>query len=132
MGGSIGWGLPAATGAAIAVPERKVIALEGDGSGMYTLQALWTMARENLDVTVIVLANRSYQILHSELRNMGAGTPGQRAADMLTLDRPHLDWVALARGHGVESGRAATLQELALQLKSALARRGPYLIELVF
>jgi acetolactate synthase-1/2/3 large subunit len=63
---------------------------------------------------------------------MGAGTPGQRAADMLTLDRPHLDWVALARGHGVESGRAATLQELALQLKSALARRGPYLIELVF
>jgi acetolactate synthase-1/2/3 large subunit len=132
MGGSIGWGLPAATGAAIAAPERKVVALEGDGSGMYTLQALWTMARENLDVTVIVLANRSYQILHAELRNMGAGTPGQRAADMLTLDRPHLDWVALARGHGVEASRAVVLDELAAQLKAAFSRRGPYLIELVF
>ena len=132
MGGSIGWGLPAATGAAIAAPGRKVVALEGDGSGMYTLQALWTMARENLDVTVIVLANRSYQILHTELRNMGAGTPGQRAADMLTLDRPHLDWVALARGHGVEASRAVVLDELAAQLKAAFSRRGPYLIELVF
>jgi acetolactate synthase-1/2/3 large subunit len=132
MGGSIGWALPAATGAAIAAPERKVVALEGDGSGMYTLQALWTMARENLDLTVIVLANHSYQILHTDLRNMGAGTPGQRAADMLTLDRPHLDWVALARGLGVESGRAATLEEFAAQLQTGFARRGPYLIELVF
>jgi acetolactate synthase-1/2/3 large subunit len=132
MGGSIGWALPAATGAAIGAPGRKVVALEGDGSGMYTLQALWTMARENLDVTVIVLANRSYQILHTELRNMGAGAPGQRAADMLTLDRPHLDWVALARGHGVEGARAVTLDELALNLKAAFSRRGPYLIELVF
>lgn len=132
MGGSIGWALPAATGAAIGAPDRKVVALEGDGSGMYTLQALWTMARENLDVTAVVLANRSYQILHTELRNMGAGTPGQRAADMLTLDRPHLDWVALARGLGVEGGRAATLEEFALQLKSAFTRRGPYLVELVF
>lgn len=132
MGGSIGWALPAATGAAIGAPGRKVVALEGDGSGMYTLQALWTMAREDLDVTAIVLANRSYQILHTELRNMGAGTPGQRAANMLTLDRPHLDWVALARGHGVEGARAETLDELAQQLKTAFSRRGPYLIELVF
>jgi acetolactate synthase I/II/III large subunit len=132
MGGSIGWALPAATGAAIAAPDRKVIALEGDGSGMYTLQALWTMARENLDVTVIVLANRSYQILHGELRNMGAGAPGQRAADMLTLERPYLDWVALARGHGVEGARAATPDELALQLERAFSRRGPYLVELLF
>jgi acetolactate synthase-1/2/3 large subunit len=132
MGGSIGWALPAATGAAIGAPERKVVALEGDGSGMYTVQALWTMAREKLDVTAIVLANRSYQILHTELRNMGAGTPGQRAADMLTLDRPHLDWVSLARGLGVESARAATLDEFARHLKSAFVQRGPYLIELVF
>ncbi|HEX6007844.1 MAG TPA: acetolactate synthase large subunit [Burkholderiales bacterium] len=132
MGGSIGWALPAATGAAIGAPERKVVALEGDGSGMYTLQALWTMARENLDVTVVVLANRSYQILHTELRNMGAGTPGQRAADMLTLDRPHLDWVSLARGLGVEGGRATTLDEFAGHLASAFSRRGPYLVELVF
>jgi len=131
MGGSIGWGLPAATGAAIAAPGRKVVALEGDGSGMYTLQALWTMAREDLDVTVIVLANRSYQILHGELRNIGAGTPGKHAADMLTLDRPHLDWVAIARGHGVEGTRAATLDELALRLKRAFARQGPYLLEVV-
>jgi len=132
MGGSIGWALPAATGAAIGAPERKVVALEGDGSGMYTMQALWTMARESLDVTVVVLANRSYQILHTELRNMGAGTPGQRAADMLTLDRPHLDWVSLARGLGVEGGRATTLDELVAHLRRAFARRGPYLVELVF
>jgi acetolactate synthase-1/2/3 large subunit len=130
MGGSIGWALPVAAGAAIAAPGRKVVALEGDGSGMYTLQALWTMARENLDVTVIVLANRAYQILRGELRAMGAGTPGQRATDMLTLDRPDLDWVSLARGHGVESSRAVTLDELAAQFKSACSRRGPSLIEL--
>ena len=131
MGGSIGWALPIATGAAVAAPDRKVVALEGDGSAMYTLQALWTMARENLDVTVIIFANRAYQILRGELRNMGAGTPGQRATDMLTLDRPDLDWVSLARGHGVEGGRATTLEELAQQLERGFARRGPYLVELV-
>jgi len=130
-GGSIGWAMPIATGAAIAAPNRKVVALEGDGSGMYTLQALWTMARENLDVTVIVLANRAYQILRGELHAMGAGTPGQRAKDMLTLDRPSLDWVSLARGHGVEASRAATLDELADRLKGAFARRGPHLVEVV-
>src|SRR5262249_38620389 len=131
MGGSIGWALPVAAGAAIGAPDRKIVALEGDGRGMYTLQALWTMARENLDVTVVLLANRSYQILHGELRNMGAGTPGQRAQDMLTLDRPNLDWVALARGHGVEAAQAVSLEELAQQLQRAFARRGPYLIELL-
>ena len=131
MGGSIGWGLPVAAGAAIAAPDRKVVALEGDGSGMYTLQALWTLAREQLDVTVVVLANRAYQILHTELRNMGAGTPGQRARDMLTLDRPNLDWVALARGHGVDGVRATTLEELAQALQRAFAQRGPYLVELI-
>ena len=87
---------------------------------------------EQLDVTVIVLANRAYQILHTELRNMGAGTPGQRAADMLTLDRPHLDWVALARGLGVEGRRATTLDEFTTALGEGFARRGPYLVELVF
>ena len=132
MGGSIGWALPVATGAAIAAPDRKVVAVEGDGSGMYTLQALWTMARENLDVTVIVLANRAYQILRGELRAMGAGTPGQRATDMLTLDRPNLDWVSLARGLGVDGARATTHQELADQFRRGLAHTGPYLIEGVF
>ncbi|MGE5465636.1 MAG: acetolactate synthase large subunit [Methanocella sp.] len=129
MGGSIGWALPAATGAAIGAPDRKVIALEGDGSGMYTLQALWTMARENLDVTVVVLANRAYQILRGELGNVGAGAPGRNATDMLMLDRPDLDWCALAKGMGVEAGRAATLEELAQQLRRGYSRRGPYLVQ---
>jgi acetolactate synthase-1/2/3 large subunit len=131
MGGAIGCGLPLATGAAIAAPQRQVIALEGDGSAMYTLQALWTMARENLKVMVIVFANRSYRILHGELANVGAGTPGRKAIDMLTLDRPDLDWTALAKGCGVEAGRATSLEELAQQFKRGLAAPGPYLIELV-
>ena len=130
-GGSIGFALPAAVGAAIACPERKVIALEGDGSGMYTLQALWTMARENLDVLVLVFANRAYNILRGELASVGAGTPGVRATDMLTIDRPTLDWLALAKGHGVEAGRAANLDELAVQFKRGVGRKGPYLIEVV-
>jgi acetolactate synthase-1/2/3 large subunit len=131
MGGSIGYGLPVAVGAALACPDRKVIALEGDGSAMYTLQALWTLARESLDVTVVVFANRAYQILRGEFANVGAGAPGQRATDMLTLDRPALDWCALARGQGVEAGQAADLESFARQLQRGLACRGPYLIELL-
>ena len=131
MGGSIGWGLAAATGAAIAAPDRKVIAFEGDGSAQYTLQALWTMARENLDVTVVIFANRAYKILVGELANVGGGVPGANARSMLTLDRPDLDWVALARGYGVEAGRAATLEELAVQFRRGLAVARPYLIEVV-
>ena len=131
MGGSIGWGLPAATGAALGAPDRKVVVLESDGSAMYTLQALWTMAREQLDVVILLFANRAYQILRSELKNVGAGAPGQKAADMLSLDRPQFDWTALARGQGVEAGRATTLEELARQLTDAFARRGPYLIEVI-
>jgi acetolactate synthase I/II/III large subunit len=131
MGGSIGWGLAAATGAAIAAPDRKVIAFEGDGSAQYTLQALWTMARENLDVTVVIFANRAYRILLGELNNVGAAAPGANALSMLTLDRPDLDWVALAKGYGVEAGRAATLEELAMQFRRGLAVAGPYLVEVV-
>ncbi|MEO8441435.1 MAG: acetolactate synthase large subunit [Betaproteobacteria bacterium] len=131
MGGAIGAGLPLATGAAIAAPQRQVIALEGDGSAMYTLQALWTMARENLKVLVIVFANRSYRILHGELASVGAGTPGRKAVDMLTLDRPNLEWTALAQGCGVEAGRATNLDELAQQFRRGLAAPGPYLVELV-
>jgi acetolactate synthase I/II/III large subunit len=131
MGGSIGWGPAAATGAAIAAPERKVIAFEGDGSAQYTLQALWTMARENLDVTVVIFANRAYKILLGELNNVGAAAPGANALSMLTLDRPDLDWVALAKGYGVEAGRATTLDELAVQFRRGLAVPGPYLIELL-
>jgi len=130
-GGSIGFALPSATGAAIAAPDRKVIALEGDGSGMYTLQSLWTMARENLDVTVVIFANRSYQILRGELAGVGAGTPGPRANDMLTLDRPTIDWVSMARGMGLDAARATTLGEFGQAFARALAVKGPALVELV-
>jgi acetolactate synthase I/II/III large subunit len=131
MGGSIGWGLPAAVGAALAAPERKVLALEGDGSGMYTQQALWTMARENLNVTVLIFANRAYRILQGEFNNVGAGSPGHRARDMLTLDRPNPDWVSLARGYGVDASCATTLEELTRELRRGLATTGPYLVELI-
>jgi acetolactate synthase I/II/III large subunit len=131
MGGSIGYGLPVAVGAAIGAPGRKVIALEGDGSAMYTPQALWSMARESLDVTVVIFANRSYQILRGEFAHVGAGAPGQRATDMLTIDRPALDWVALSTGMGVPACKATTLREFAAAMRKALAAGGPGLIELV-
>lgn len=131
MGGSIGWGLPAGVGAALAAPDRKVIVFEGDGSGMYTNQALWTMARENLDVTVLIFANRSYQVLQTEFKNVGAGQPGFKARDMLTIDRPDPDWVAIARGYGVDASRATDLEGLMREMKKALAVNGPYLVELV-
>ena len=130
-GGSIGYGMPVATGAALACPDRKVIALEGDGSAMYTLQSLWTMAREGLDVTVLVFANRTYNILRGELTNVGVRNPGPRAIDMLSIDRPDLDWVALARGLGVEAARVTDAQALAKAFRAGLASEGPYLVELV-
>jgi acetolactate synthase-1/2/3 large subunit len=130
-GGSIGFGLPTAIGAAIAAPSRKVLALEGDGSAMYTVQSLWTMAREGLDVTVVVFANRAYRILQGEYAGVGAGTPGPRATDMLSLDRPAIDWLSMARAMGVEAGRATDLGGLARELSRGLASSGPYLIEAV-
>lgn len=131
MGGSIGFGLPAAVGAAIAAPDRPVVVLEGDGSAMYTEQALWTMAREGLNVKVLIFANRAYQILRGELQAVGAGTPGERARDMLTLDRPYLDWVSLAKGHGVPGRQVDSLEGLATALTHALATPGPALIEVL-
>lgn len=128
-GGAIGLGLAMAAGAAIACPDRKVIALEADGSGMYNVQALWTHARENLDIVTIVFANRSYAILHGELRQVGAGEPGQNARRMLDIAGPALDWTAIAKGMGVEASRATDAESFAGALRSALARRGPYLIE---
>lgn len=129
-GGSIGYGMPTAIGAAIARPDRKVIALEGDGSAMYTVQSLWTMARENLDITVLVFANHSYRILHGELTNVGVANPGPRAVDMLTLTRPDLGWVEMARGMGVEGCRVSESRDLARALEAGLASSGPYLIEI--
>ena len=129
-GGAIGRALPEATGAAIACPDRRVLCLSGDGSAMYTLQALWTQARENLDVTTVIYDNRSYAILHGELRNVGA-QPGQKAKDMFDLDRPTLDWLGLARGLGVEAVRATTADEFNQALGQSFARPGPTLIDAV-
>eukprot|EP01037_Dinobryon_pediforme_P013186 gene13186-13291_t len=128
-GGSIGIGIPMATGAAVACPERKVITLQADGSGMYTVQGLWTQARENLDVLTIILSNRAYAILIGEMTNVGVTSYGGNAEKMMRLDRPDLDWVALAKGMGVEGARATTCEEFTRLMKMALARSGPFLIE---
>ena len=129
-GGSIGYGLPCAIGAAIACPDRKVIALEGDGSAMYTVQGLWTMAREQLDITVLVFANNTYKILQGELTNVGVQNPGPKAQDMLTIGRPNLGWVDMARGMGVPAVSVADTRALARALEDGLAEPGPYLIEI--
>jgi acetolactate synthase I/II/III large subunit len=130
-GGSIGQGLPLATGAAIACPNRKVICLHGDGGAMYTVQALWTQAREKLDVTNVIFSNRSYAILKIELMRVGAGNPGPRALSMFDLGDPKLDWVQLAQGLGVEATRAETAEEFSDQFGDAMKSRGPRLIEVV-
>lgn len=130
MGGAIGHGPPLATGAAIGAPGRRVINLQADGSAMYTLQALWTQAREKLDVTTVILANRRYQILLGELAGVGAN-PGRTAMDMLNLGDPTLDWVSLAAGMGVEAARTDTLEGFADLLRSSCRRPGPFLIELL-
>jgi len=127
-GGSIGDGFPLATGAAVACPERKVIALQADGSGMYTLQALWTQAREKLDITTIVLANRAYEILKHELKNVNAQS-GQTAKDMMELNRPELNWVSLATGMGVDAVSVKTVSELRHAMNQGLSTPGPFLIE---
>ena len=131
MGGAIGWGLPGAVGAALGAPGRPVLALEGDGSAMYTLQALWTMAREQLPVVVLVFANRAYRILQGELLGVGATLSGQKAADMLSLERPALDWVSLARGHGVPGIRVESAEALVKALRDGFASHAPCLIEAV-
>jgi acetolactate synthase-1/2/3 large subunit len=131
IGGAIGIGPPLATGAAVASPDRKVIALQADGSALYTLQALWTQAREGLDVTTVIYANRSYASLRIELGNVGVANPGRTAIDMLSLDRPEVDWVSLARGLGVEAVRATSAGTFATALARAVGSPGPNLIEAV-
>ena len=128
-GGAIGQGLPVATGAAVACPARPVIALEADGSAMYTISALWTQAREGLDVTTVIFNNRSYAILGFELSRVGAPGPGDAARSLLDLSRPDLDFTALAAGMGVPATRATTTAEFADQFGRALAEPGPHLIE---
>ncbi len=130
-GGAIGQGIPVAAGAAVACPDRKVVCLHGDGGAMYTLQALWTEARESLDVTTLIFANHSYAILKIELARVGAGDPGPKAFSMLHLHNPELDWVKLPSGMGVEASRATSVEEFARQFASAMKNRGPRLIEVV-
>jgi acetolactate synthase-1/2/3 large subunit len=130
-GGAIGQGLPVATGAAVAAPDRKVIALEADGSALYTFQSLWTQAREGLDVTTVLFNNASYAVLNMELNRVGAEPPGPRAKEMLDLSGPTTDFVAVAEGLGVPATRATTAEELAEQLARALDSPGPALVEAV-
>ncbi|MCF1503136.1 acetolactate synthase large subunit [Afifella sp. H1R] len=129
-GGAIGDGMPVATGAAVAGAGRRVINLQADGSAMYTIQSLWTQARERLPVTTVILNNRQYAILLGEYANVGA-TPGETAMQMLDLGNPDLGWIKLANGMGVEAARAETLDELADLMQASFERDGPFLIELM-
>jgi len=131
IGGAIGMGLPVATGAAVACPDRAVLSIEADGSSMYTIQSLWTQAREGLDVTTIVLNNRSYAVLDMELQRVGAEAGGPKASAMLDLAEPPIDFCALAQGLGVPAARATTGEELVAHLERAFAEPGPHLIEAV-
>jgi len=130
-GGAIGQGLPVAVGAAAACPDRPVFAFAGDGSAMYTIQSLWTMAREELDVTVVIFNNGSYAILNIELQRVGAERGGPRAKSQLDLRRPDLDFVRIASGFGVPAVRVDTGEDLVAQLERAVAAPGPHLIEAV-
>jgi acetolactate synthase-1/2/3 large subunit len=130
-GGSIGQCLPVAVGAAVACPDRKVLALEADGSGMYTLQALWTMARENLNILTVIFANRRYRILDIEMQRTGASAFGQAAGKMIDIGEPNLDWVSLAKGMGVAGTRATSADEFAAQFRTAVREKGPRLIEAI-
>lgn len=130
-GGAIGDAAPMAVGASIACPDRKVIAVSGDGAAMYSLPALWTMAREKLDVLTIICANRSYNILNVELERVGASPPGPKTLAMLDLHDPAPDWVKLAQGMGVAATRAETTRDFATQFADAMTSRGPRLIEAV-
>jgi acetolactate synthase-1/2/3 large subunit len=127
-GGAIGHAFPCATGAAVACPDRKVVCLQADGAGMYTLQALWTQARERLDVVNVVFANRAYKILFGELRSEDA-EPGRASNNLFDLGHPDLDWVSLAKGMGVEAVCVETLEGFADTFRAACGRRGPFLIE---
>ena len=130
LGGSIGYSTPVATGAALACPDRRTFCMVGDGSAMYTIQSLWTQAREGLPVTTIIFANNSYAILKAEFANMGAGSaPGPQALAMIDIDRPTIDWVAMAKSMGVPGTSVDTVDGFMTALKRALAEPGPALME---
>ncbi len=129
-GGAIGDGLPLSTGAAVGAPGRRVVNLQADGSALYTVQALWTQAREKLDVTTVIFANRRYAILQGELQQVGA-QPGEASRTLFDLGNPDLDWVAIAKGFGVEAARAETMEDFAALMSHANRTPGPFLIELM-
>jgi acetolactate synthase-1/2/3 large subunit len=128
-GGSIGIAMPLAVGAAVASPARRVLCLSADGSGMYTAQALWTMARESLKVTTVIFANRDYAVLKREFSNLGVGKPGPRALDLFEIGHPDLDWVSLAKGMGVPGTRVRSLEAFLKALREGFMSEGPTLIE---
>jgi acetolactate synthase-1/2/3 large subunit len=133
-GGAIGYGMPAAVGAAIAAPDRPVLSLQADGSAMYTVSALWTQAREKLDVTTVIYNNAAYDILRVELQRVGAEgaqQPGPKARELLDIGRPTVDFVAIAQGMGVPARRVACGEELTDALSDAFAEPGPHLIEAI-
>jgi len=129
MGGSIGYATPVATGAALACPDRRVFCMVGDGSAMYTIQSLWTQAREGLNITTIIFANNSYAILKAEYANMGAGTPGARALSMIDIDKPRIDWLAMAKSMGVPSVAVDTAEGFHKAMVDSTRAEGPTLIE---
>lgn len=130
-GGAIGQGLPLALGAAVACPDQKVIALQADGGAMYTVQSLWTMVRENLDVTVVLLNNSSYAILNIEMERVGVTNPTEKARSLLDLSNPTIDWVQLAQGMGMSAHCAETVSDFDQQFEHAMQHRGPCLIEVI-
>jgi acetolactate synthase I/II/III large subunit len=130
-GGAIGQGLPVATGAAVAAPTRPVISLQADGSAMYTISALWTQARENLNITTVVLNNSAYAILRLEMQRVGADLSGPAAKSLLDLSSPDLDFTRIAQGMGVPASQARTCEDLASQIQAALAEPGPHLIDAI-
>jgi len=130
-GGAIGQGIPVAAGAAVACPGRKVVSIQADGSAMYTLQTLWTQAREKLDCVTVIFSNRSYSILKIELDRVGARNPGPRALSMFDIGNPDLDWRQLARGMGVEADRVETIEQFEAAFADAMKRPGPRLIEAI-
>jgi len=130
-GGAIGQGMPCATGAAVACPDRSVISIQADGSAMYTLQSLWTQAREGLNVKTLICANRSYNIIRLELNRVGYTEPGAPALSLVDLGNPNLDWVSLGKGMGVPGVAVTTAEDLARELKIALVEPGPRLIEML-
>ncbi len=131
-GGAIGYGIPAAVGAAVAAPERPVLCLQSDGSAMYTISGLWTQARENLDVTTVIYNNGAYDILRVELQRVGAGSaPGPKALDLLDISRPTMDFVKIAEGMGVPARRVSSCEEFADALRGAFNEPGPHLIDAV-